>query len=285
MKIRTRSPLWRSSSRPSRLSLAGAARRQLALLAVGAEGLAALGRAVRQEDELGPAVGLAHVDARAAARTRDRARAPARIGAAPASLNWTYKRHHPVFGQVVAAELGDLAAVDDRADQLVQVRMRVIGAFRGRRQPQAERGDGAGRRQAVGRAGQVVAFVEDDEPKPVAQAVHVEIGRVVGRHGQRLDVVVSAAEQPDLDAEAERELVVPLVHQVDGGGDDQGGPAGPLDGHVGQVRLAGPGRQDDHAAAAGRPTRPSGPRPGAGTPPWRPGAATATARRPAHASV
>ncbi len=95
-----------------------------------------------------------------------------------------------------------------------------------------------------------MAFVEDDEPEPVAQAIHVQISRVVGRHGERLDVVVPAAEQPDLGAEAERELVVPLVHQVDGGSDDQGGPAGPFDRQVGQVGLAGSGRQDDHAAAA-----------------------------------
>ena len=133
------------------------------------------------------------------------------------------------------------------------MRMGVVGPFGRGGQPQAERGDGAGGRQAVGRAGQVVAFVEDDESKPVAQAVHVQIGRVVGRHGERLDVVVAAAEQADLDAEAQRELVVPLVHQVDGRGDDQGGPAGPLDGHVGQVGLAGSGRQDDHAPAAGVP--------------------------------
>ena len=44
--------------------LGGGGQGQLALLAVGAEGLAALGRAVGQEDELAPAVGLAHVDAR-----------------------------------------------------------------------------------------------------------------------------------------------------------------------------------------------------------------------------
>ena len=57
--------------------------------------------------------------------------------------------------------------------------------------------------QAVGRAGQVVALVEDDEAEPVAQPLHVQVGRVVGRHGERLDVVVAAAEQADLDAEAQ----------------------------------------------------------------------------------
>ena len=62
----------------------------------------------------------------------------------------------------------------------------------------AMRADG---RLAVGRAGQVVALVEDDQAEPVAEPLHVHVGRVVGRDGQRLDVVVAAAEQADLGAE------------------------------------------------------------------------------------
>ena len=69
------------------------------------------------------------------------------------------------------------------------------------------------------------------------------------------NVVVTAPQEPNVNAKAQGELVVPLVHQVDGGGDDQRGPACPLDGHVGEVSLAGPRRQDDDAAARPRSTR------------------------------
>ena len=102
----------------------------------------------------------------------------------------------PIVGQVVAAKLGDLAAVDFRADQLVEVGVGVVGPFRRGGEPQPERGDRAGGRQAVGRAGKVVAFVKDDEPKAVSQPLHVQIGRVVGRHRDRLDVVEPPPRSP-----------------------------------------------------------------------------------------
>ena len=40
--------------------------------------------------------------------------------------------------------------------------------------------------EAVGGAGQVVAFVKDDESEAVAQPVHVEVSRVVCCDGQRI---------------------------------------------------------------------------------------------------
>ena len=128
--------------------------------------------------------------------------------------------------------------------------MCVVGAFGRGGEPQAEGGDGAGRRQAVGGAGKVVAFVEDDESEAVSQPLHVQIGRVVGGHRDRLDVVIAAAQEPDFDVEAQGELVVPLIQEVDRRRDDQRGPAGFFDRHAGEVGLAGSGRQHDHSSSA-----------------------------------
>ena len=149
VKMSTRSPLWRSSRRSSRLSLAGAARASVALLAVGAEGLAALGRAERQVEELAPAVGLAHVDARLLHEAA--IELAGLLVAEPLLLGQssTYRVIDPVLGQELAAELGDLAAVDDRADELVEVRVRVVGAFG--RGGQARAGTGRSRRWPPGR--------------------------------------------------------------------------------------------------------------------------------------
>ena len=226
--------------------------RQLALQAVGMERLSSFGRAMRQEQELRPAIGLAHADAGV---LDERAINLARLVVADAIFRAQVhiQSLDVIVGQIVAAKLGDLAAVDDRADQLVEVGVSVIGAFRRGGEPEPEGGDGAGRRQAVGRAGKVVAFVKDDEPESVAEPLHVQIGRVVGCHRDRLDVVVAAAQEPDLDVEAQAELVVPLVQEVDRRCDDQRGPAGFFDRHAGEVGLAGSGRQDDHSALAGIP--------------------------------
>ena len=105
--------------------------------------------------------------------------------------------------------------------------MGVVGALGGRRQAEPERGQGEHGRLAVGRAGQVVALVEDDQAEPVAEPAHVQVGRVVSRDGQGLDVVLAAADQADLGAEGQRQLVVPLVHQVDRRRDDQASAARP----------------------------------------------------------
>ena len=157
------------------------------------------------------------------------------------------QRLDPVIGQELPAELGDLAAIDDRADQVVEPLVGVVGALGGGGQARA----GTGRSTPSAAAptvglGQVVALVEDEQAELVPEPVDVLIGRVVGRDRQRLDVVVAAAEQPDLDAEGERQLVVPLVHQVDRRRDDQARPLGLVDGEVGQVGLA-------RARSAGRP--------------------------------
>ena len=94
-----------------------------------------------------------------------------------------------------------------------------------------------------------MALVKNDQAELVSQTLHVHVGRVICGHGQRPDVVVAPAHQPDLGAKAHCQLVIPLVHQVDRGRDHQRRSAGLLDRQVRQVRLAGSGRQHDHPAA------------------------------------
>ena len=117
----------------------------------------------------------------------------------------------------------------------------------------------------VGRAGQVVALVEDEQAEAVAPAFEVDVGRVVGGDGQRLDVVVAAAEQADRDAERRRQLAVPLVQQVDRRRDDQGRAGRPCS----MARMARRSCRCRSAARRRRGRRPSttsrGPRSGAGT--------------------
>src|SRR5262249_18831496 len=139
------------------------------------------------------------------------------------------------------------------ANELIEMGVGAVGPIGGGRQPQAEWSDGAGRGQTISGTGQMMALIEDDQSEAASETVHIQVGRVVSGYRQRLDVVVSAAEQTDLDAKAECELVIPLVHEVDGRRDDQRRPAGLLDGHAGKVRLPGPSGEDDDAPAPGLP--------------------------------
>jgi hypothetical protein len=108
--------------------------------------------------------------------------------------------HHLVLGEVVARQLGDLFAVDHRADQGHQRVFSAVGAL--------ERGGQAelkGRHRAAGggegdRRGQVVDLVPHDEAEAVAVAADVQGHRVVGRDGHRPQLVLAPAEQADLEA-------------------------------------------------------------------------------------
>src|SRR5262249_1319568 len=95
-----------------------------------------------------------------------------------------------------------------------------------------------------------MAFIEYEQAETVAPALHVDVRRVVGRHCQRLKVVVSAAQQTDLAAKRDRQFAVPLVEQVNSWRHDKRRPGGAMDGEDGDVCLPRPGRQYDHAAAA-----------------------------------
>ena len=85
--------------------------RQLALQAIGVERLSSFGRAMRQEQELRPAVGLAHADAGV---FDERAVNLARLVVADAIFGTqvNIQSLDVIVGEIVAAKLGDLAPVD-----------------------------------------------------------------------------------------------------------------------------------------------------------------------------
>src|SRR5437867_812256 len=93
-----------------------------------------------------------------------------------------------------------------------------------------------------------MALVEDEQAILVAPAFEVNMRGVVGGDGERLQIVVAAAEQTNWLAEVVDHFAVPLVEQIDGRRDDEGGASGLADGEDGGVSLAGAGRQYDDAA-------------------------------------
>ncbi len=166
--------------------------------------------------------------------------------------------------QVVARQVDDVLAVDHRSAQLGQVGVAAVGAFGRGGQPQAEGGHRRPRRQRIGRSGQVMALVEDQEPEAVAQVLHVQVGRVVRRDGQRLDRVFAPADEADRHAEAGPKHVVPLADQVQRRRQHQRAAAAIVDGQAGDVGLAGAGRAARRRPAPGPPARRPALRPGRG---------------------
>ena len=100
------------------------------------------------------------------------------------------------------------------------------------------------------RGGQVVHLVVDDEREAVPVSLGVDVGRVVGGHGDGRYLVVAAAEQPDRDRATEGVLQdgVPLLQQREGRNDDERAPPDALHRAYGHGRLPRAGRQDNHAA-------------------------------------
>ena len=64
------------------------------------------------------------------------------------------------------------------------------------------------------------------------------------------DVVLAAADEADGRAEGRAQQVVPLAHEIERRRDDQRAAPLGVDRHARDVRLAGAGRQHDHAATA-----------------------------------
>ena len=120
------------------------------LFAIGQIRLPPLGRSVGLEEELTPGSRLPHVDpATGEERPIDLA-----LRFVPVTLlvgQVDEQRLDPIFGEELALELGDLATIDDRPDQVIEPFVSIIGAFRGRRQAEPKRSDRPERRGADGR--------------------------------------------------------------------------------------------------------------------------------------
>ena len=98
----------------------------------------------------------------------------------------------------------------------------------------------------------MVALVEDDEPEARAEVVHVQVRRVVGGDGERLDVVLAAADDADGDAERGAEQVVPLADEIERRRDDERAAPLVVDGQHRDVALSGPGGQARRRPAPSR---------------------------------
>nr|WP_276602758.1 hypothetical protein [Nannocystis pusilla] len=133
--------------------------------------------------------------------------------------------------------------------------MEAVGALEGGGEAEAERGQAALGDEAVGRRGQVMALVAHEEAVAVAVELGLGGGRVVGGDGDLARLAVAAAEHADRPLQPVAQHLLPLQHEIDGGHDDQRGPAGVDDGEDGEDRLARARGQLDHPDAAGGPPR------------------------------
>jgi hypothetical protein len=96
----------------------------------------------------------------------------------------------------------------------------------------------------------MVAFVEHHQAEARPHVIHVQKRRVVRGDGERAQVVLPSPHEPDRAAKREREEVVPLPHEIERGGDDQGVTTFVVDREHREVTLAGARREYDDPAPA-----------------------------------
>src|SRR6185437_13375914 len=101
----------------------------------------------------------------------------------------------------------------------------------------------------------MMALIEDEQTEATATAIEVNVSGIVGRDGERLNLVMTAADKSDRPIKGDEQFAVPLVEQINRGRDHERRAGGLVDGEDGQERLAGAGRQHDDAA---RPAAPPG---------------------------
>lgn len=92
---------------------------------------------------------------------------------------------------------------------------------------------------------QVVLLVKDDQAEAGAHLVHVDVGAVVGRDGNRPDIEEVVAHDPGVKAQGSEDSPVPLVHQVSHRGYHQRGGLGLRHRRQRHFGFAGAGRHDD----------------------------------------
>ena len=150
----------------------------------------------------------------------------------------------------IAGQLLDLAAIDDRPDQARNQGVLTVGAFRRRGEAETEGCDTADRRRHVRRPRQMMALVEHEQAIAIAPAFQMDVRGIVGRHGQRLQIVMTAADQTDRHIEGDEQFAIPLMQERQRRRHDESRTAGFLNGEDGEKCLAGSGRQHRDAARA-----------------------------------
>ena len=177
----------------------------LALSPVGGHRAPAVLVARRPDHEVRPAGRGGHADAVARQEVAvDAARLVVRAPLLGAELHRQRGRCRTARDSRPRRQIDDVLPVDDWTDQLVEVGVASVGALGRRGEAEPERRDARARGQRVGGPGQVVTLVEHHQAEPVAQMLHVNVRRVVRRHGQRPHVVFAAADDAHRYAERRR---------------------------------------------------------------------------------
>jgi hypothetical protein len=107
-----------------------------------------------------------------------------------------------------------LFAIDNWPQQFFQQLFATIATFGCRGQAQSERRNRQFSHVTKASARQVMALVADQQPELIAQALHKPECRGIGRHCERADFKIAAADQTDLGFEGGEQQVIPLIHQV-----------------------------------------------------------------------
>jgi len=96
-------------------------------------------------------------------------------------------------------------------------------------------------------------LVEDQQPEAEARAYprHVDVGAVVRRDRDGLEIHQSVADDAGVVAQRRQDAAVPLVHQIANGRDHERGDLRPRHDRKGHLRLARSRGHDDLAATAG----------------------------------
>ena len=141
---------------------------------------------------------------------------------------------------------------DDGTDEAVEQVVSPVRSFQGGGEPETEGGQAHLRGVTEAGSRQMMDLIEENEAISMTPVLDMEVGAVIGGGCHLPQIVGTAAHEADTGfAEMLAEQLVPLVHQVDGGGDHETGAAGSTDSHDAHLGLARTGGQNDDAPLAG----------------------------------
>src|SRR5919205_1972923 len=151
--------------------------------------------------------------------------------------------------EISAGQIRRRTPVYHGADELRQELVPTVGSFGGGGETQSVGGEKHLRDHGVLLCRQVVDLVVDDEGEAVAVALGVDVGRVIGRDGERCNLVIASAQESDRNRRTEgiRKDGVPLLQESECRYHDERATSDALDRPHRNSRLSGPGRQHDHA--------------------------------------
>src|SRR5262245_37824005 len=97
----------------------------------------------------------------------------------------------------------------------------------------------------------MMAFIKDHQTPTIAEAVHVAVGTIIRCDSEILNLVIAATDQTDLFAKRSAQQIVPLIHQINGRGDDECPALYGFDDHLADVTFTCTSRQHDNSSPSG----------------------------------